>query len=71
MTAIGGLGHTLPYMIPHFVTATTVSVVVVAAELAAISYIRFKFMDTPLPQAAFQVGSVAYWYFAGILIGSS
>ena len=72
MTAIGGLGHTLPYMIPHFVTATTVSVVVVAAELAAISYIRFKFMDTPLLQAAFQVvvGGVLV-FIAGILIGSS
>ena len=40
MTAIGGLGHTLPYLIPHFVTATVVSIAVVAVELAVISWIR-------------------------------
>lgn len=72
MTAIGGLGHTLPYIIPHFVTATAVAVVVVAAELAAISYIRYRFMDTPFLQAAFQVvvGGVLV-FIAGIAIGSS
>ena len=43
MTAIGGLGHTLPYLIPHFVTATSVSIAVVAVELAAISWIRNRF----------------------------
>ncbi|MGB9041803.1 MAG: iron exporter MbfA [Pseudolabrys sp.] len=72
MTAIGGLGHTLPYLIPHFVTATAVSIVVVAIELAAISWIRTRFMDTPFLQAAFQVvvGGVLV-FIAGILIGSS
>jgi len=72
MTAIGGLGHTLPYLIPHFYTATSVSVAVVAAELAAISYIRYRFMDTPFLQAAFQVvvGGVLV-FLAGIAIGSS
>ena len=72
MTAIGGLGHTLPYLIPHFLTATIVSVAVVAVELAAISWIRTRFMDTPFLQAAFQVvvGGVLV-FVAGILIGSS
>jgi len=72
MTAIGGLGHTLPYLIPHFYTATVISVIVVAAELAAISWIRMRYMDTPLLQAAFQVvvGGVLV-FAAGILIGSS
>src|SRR5246127_2255066 len=72
MTTIGGLGHTLPYLIPHFLTATIVSVLVVAIELAAISWIRTKFMDTPFLQAAFQVvvGGVLV-FVAGILIGSS
>jgi len=72
MTAIGGLGHTLPYLIPHFVTATVVSIIVVAIELAVISWIRTRFMDTPLLQAAFQVviGGVLV-FIAGILIGSS
>src|SRR6201984_2520966 len=41
MTAIGGLGHTLPYLIPHFVTATILAVAVVAVELCAISFIRY------------------------------
>ena len=72
MTAVGGLGHTLPYLIPNFLTATILAVVVVAVELAAISYIRFRYMDTPFLQAAFQVviGGVLV-FLAGILIGSS
>jgi rubrerythrin len=72
MTAIGGLGHTLPYLIPHFYTATALAFVVVAIELAAISWIRTRYMDTPFLQAAFQVvvGGVLV-FAAGILIGSS
>ena len=72
MTAIGGLGHTLPYLIPHFYTATAVSIAVVAVELAAISWIRTRYMDTPFLQAAFQVvvGGVLV-FIAGIVIGSS
>ena len=72
MTAIGGLGHTLPYLIPHFYTATGVSIAVVAVELAAISWIRTHFMDTPFLQAAFQVVvGGALVFIAGILIGSA
>ena len=72
MTAIGGLGHTLPYLIPNFWTATVVAFAVVAVELAAISYIRHRFMDTPFLAATFQVvvGGVLV-FVAGILIGSS
>ena len=72
MTAVGGLGHTLPYLIPDFLTATLVSVMVVAVELAAISYIRYRYMDTPFLAATFQivVGGVLV-FLAGILIGSS
>ena len=72
MTAAGGLGHTLPYLIPDFFTATAVSICVVAVELGVISYIRHRFMDTPLLSAAFQVvvGGVLV-FIAGILIGSS
>jgi erythrin-vacuolar iron transport family protein len=72
MTAIGGLGHTLPYLVPDFWIATAIAVMVVAAELAVISYIRHRFMDTPLLSAAFQivVGGVLV-FFSGILIGSS
>jgi erythrin-vacuolar iron transport family protein len=72
MTALGGLGHTLPYLIPHFMTATVIAIAVVAVELAAISYIRYRYMDTPFLGAAFQVmvGGVLV-FLAGILIGSS
>jgi hypothetical protein len=72
MTAVGGVGHALPYLIPNFLTATILAVVVVAVELAVISYIRFRYMDTPFLQAAFQVvvGGVLV-FLAGILIGSS
>src|SRR3954467_9616763 len=45
MTAVGGLGHTLPYLISDFWTATIFSVIVVALELAVISYIRYRYMD--------------------------
>jgi rubrerythrin len=72
MTAIGGLGHTLPYLIPHFHVATAVAFAVVAVELAVISWIRTHYMDTPFLHAAFQVvvGGVLV-FAAGILIGIS
>jgi rubrerythrin len=72
MTALGGLGHTLPYLIPDVVTATWVAVCVVAVELAAISWVRHRFMDTPLVSAVFQVVvGGALVFLAGVLIGSS
>jgi rubrerythrin len=72
MTTVGGIGHTLPYLIPNFKTATSAAVVIVAMELAAISWIRNRYMDTPFLSAAFQVvvGGVLV-FLAGILIGSA
>ena len=72
MTAIGGLGHTLPYLIPHIHTATAVAIVVVLVELAVIAWVRHRFMDTPLVSAVFQVviGGLLV-FLTGILIGSS
>jgi rubrerythrin len=72
MTFLGGIGHTLPYLIPSFFTATAVAFAVVTVELAAISYVRHRYMDTPFLAAAFQVvvGGVLV-FLAGILIGSS
>ena len=72
MTTAGGIGHTLPYLIGNFQVATTTAVAIVAAELAAISYIRHRYMDTRFLTAAFQVvvGGVLV-FLAGILIGSS
>jgi rubrerythrin len=72
MTTVGGLGHTLPFLIGNFTVATTLAGIVVSIELAVISWIRWKFMDTPLLRAAFQVvvGGVLV-FIAGILIGSA
>jgi rubrerythrin len=71
MTALGGLGHTLPYLIHDFHLATTIALVVVALELAVIAWIRKRFMDTPLLAAVFQVvvGGVLV-FLAGWLIGA-
>jgi rubrerythrin len=72
MTTVGGVGHTLPFLIPNFAAAMLLAAVVVAAELAAISWIRYRYMDTPLLQATFQVvvGGVLV-FISGILIGSA
>jgi rubrerythrin len=72
MTAVGGLFHSLPYLIPNFNMATTFAVAVVIVELGVISYIRHHYMDTPLMQTVFQVvvGGVLV-FVTGILIGSS
>ncbi len=51
MTALGGLGHTLPYLLPDYQLATGIAIGVVICELAAISWIRNRYMDTPLTSA--------------------
>jgi erythrin-vacuolar iron transport family protein len=72
MTTLGGVGHTLPYLIPDFWTATIIAFAVVIVELAIISWIRWRYMDTPFLSAAFQiVVGGALVFAAGILIGSS
>lgn len=72
MTAIGGLGHALPYLIPHFQLATTVAVIVVLVELWAIAFIQNRYMQTPFWRAAIQVVlGGALVFAAGILIGSA
>ena len=72
MTAIGGIGHTLPYLLPDFWLATWLAIAVVVLELWAISYIRYKYMDTPFLQAAFQIVVGGLLVFsAGILIGNA
>jgi erythrin-vacuolar iron transport family protein len=70
MTTAGGIGHTLPFLLADFHIAFLVAVLVVAAELAIISYVRHRYMDTPLMSSAFQVivgGSLVF--AVGILIG--
>jgi hypothetical protein len=71
MTTLGGICHTLPFLIHNFWTATLVATAVVVAELAAISWIRWRYMGTPPFSAAIQVGFGGALVFAtGILIGS-
>jgi len=70
MTTIGGLGHALPYLIPHFWTATIIAIVIVFFELWAIAFIQNRYMETPFWRAAMQVvlgGSLVL--AAGVLIG--
>jgi rubrerythrin len=72
MTTLGGIGHTLPYLIPNVKTATSLAVCVVLVELGVISWVRHKFMDTPLATAVLQVVlGGALVFLAGILIGNS
>ena len=70
MTALGGIGHTLPYLIGDFHTATAVAVAVVAVELLVIAWVRHRYMDTPWPSAILQVvvGGVLV-FLTGMLIG--
>jgi rubrerythrin len=72
MTTAGGIGHTLPFLISDFRVAMAAAIIVVAIELGVISYIRNRYMDTPLVSAAFQVvvGGVLV-FITGILIGSA
>jgi rubrerythrin len=77
MTALGGLGHTLPYLVPDslpnaFWIATAIAGIVVFFELWAIAYVRARYMDTPFLQAVFQIvlGGVIV-LGVGILIGGA
>jgi rubrerythrin len=72
MTTLGGIGHTLPYLIPNVHTATGVAVAVVIVELNIIAWVRHRFMDTSWGSAIIQVvlGGLLV-FLVGILIGSS
>lgn len=72
MTTLGGVGHTLPYLIADFGSATALAIAVVLVELWAIAWIRARYMDTRFLQAAFEVVIGGLIVFAaGILIGSA
>lgn len=72
MTALGGLGHTFPYLISDFWTATTIAAAVVLVELWLIAWIRARYMETPFLRATFEVVAGGLLVFAvGVLIGSS
>ena len=71
MTFVGGIGHTLPFLIPQFYIAMSIAIAVVAVELVAIAWIRKRYMDTPLLRALFQavIGGILV-FLTGILLGS-
>jgi erythrin-vacuolar iron transport family protein len=72
MTALGGIGHTLPFLLTNFQVAFGVAVAVVLIELALIAWIRHRFMDSPWLSATMQVilgGTLVF--IAGVWIGSS
>ena len=72
MTSLGGVGHTLPFLIPNFHLALAIAFVVVLVELGVITWIRHRYMDTPTLSAALQVALGGALVFAtGVLIGSS
>jgi len=72
MTALGGIGHTLPFLISNFRLALTIAFIVVLVELAVITWIRHRYMDTPTISAALQVGLGGVLVFiTGVLIGNS
>jgi VIT1/CCC1 family predicted Fe2+/Mn2+ transporter len=72
MTAGGGLGHTLPFLIGNVHRAIVLAVAVVAVELMVIAWVRRRFMDTPLLSAVFQVVLGGFLVFlTGILIGKA
>jgi len=72
MTSVGGIGHTLPFLIPNFHVALVVAVMVVLVELGVITWIRHRYMDTPTISAAMQVAlGGALVFVTGVLIGSS
>jgi len=71
MTAIGGIGHTLPFLIPIFHLAMAIALVVVLIELSVITWVRHRYMDTPILSAATQVAlGGALVFGAGVLIGN-
>jgi rubrerythrin len=72
MTTAGGIGHTLPFLIPSFYWATLIAICVVVVELATISWIQWRFMETPpLAAAAKVMVGGALVFAAGVLIGVS
>jgi rubrerythrin len=72
MTALGGIGHTLPFLINNFRMALWAAGAVVILELGLITWIRRRYMDTPWVSAALQVGLGGVLVFiTGVLIGSS
>jgi len=71
MTALGGIGHTLPFLVGRFNVAVAIAAIVVLAELGIITWVRHRYMETPVFSAAMQValgGGIVF--LTGVLIGN-
>ena len=69
-TAVGGMGHTLPFLLSRLGAALTLAYIVVVIELLAIAYIRFRYMHTPLGRTILQViGGGAIVFAVGLFLG--
>jgi VIT1/CCC1 family predicted Fe2+/Mn2+ transporter len=72
MTTLGGVGHTLPYLVGDFLTATALAIAIVLMELWAIAWMRARYIDTRFLQAASEVvGRGLIVLGAGVLIGNA
>jgi VIT1/CCC1 family predicted Fe2+/Mn2+ transporter len=71
-TMVGGLGHTLPFLIADVQSAVPVASGVVVVELLIISWLRFHYFRMPLLRSAVQViVGGALVFAAGVVIGAS
>jgi erythrin-vacuolar iron transport family protein len=55
-TFLGGIFHTLPFLIPQYRTALVVAVLVIAVELVALAAIRWRFFDTGFLRSLASIG---------------
>lgn len=72
MTFLGGIFHTLPFIVSNFHTALTMAYLIVGIELTIIAYIRFRYFNMRFWISVLQVivgGGLVF--AAGILIGAS
>ncbi len=72
MTLVGGILHTLPFLISHLDAALYLAYLVVGVELVAIAYIRYYYFKTGFWMSVVQVVfGGALVLAAGLLIGSA
>jgi VIT1/CCC1 family predicted Fe2+/Mn2+ transporter len=69
-TLIGGMGHTLPFLITNLRTAMSLAYLVVVLELITIAYIKYRYMKSPLGRTILQIiGGGGVVFGIGLLLG--
>ena len=63
-TFLGGILHTLPFLIPHYRAAIITAIVVVGFELIVLAYLRYRYFEDSFLRA------LAIVTLAGIIIAS-